>query len=130
MSLHSVWNLYPEGQTRVLGKVVTKTPIRTTASAQTITRFTTVVGTLASWAIVAASGSGGNQNTGYVEIGATGPDTLLYPKIYLPANPTATPALTPSYFIIPIPAGSVIDLYDWCFLASANSEGVIVYYGL
>ena len=129
MSLHSVWNLYPEGQTRVLGKVVTKPPILVTAAAAVITRFTGTVGTLASWAIVAASGAAGVANTGSVEIGGTA-GTGSPPKIYLPANPTATPALTPSYFVIPIPAGSVIDLYDWSFRPVVTGEGVIVYYGL
>ena len=128
MSLHSVWNLYPEGQTRVLGKVVTQPPIFTSANSGVATRFTGTVGTLASWAIVAASGTSGAPNTGSVQIGGTA--GLGSPaSIYLPANPTATPALTPSYFVIPIPAGSVIDLYDWSFRPAVSGEGVIVYYG-
>ena len=130
MSLHSVWNLYPEGQTRVLGKIVTQPPILSTAiPALTITRFTGAIGTFASWAIVAATGAGGAANTGYVEIGGTF-GTGSPPKIYLPANPTATPALTPSYFVIPIPVGSVIDLYEWTFRPAVAGEGVIVYYGI
>ncbi len=127
MSLHSVWNLYPEGQTRVLGKIVTQTAIFISANAGVNTRFSTF-GTYASWAIVAASGSSSGPNTGSVQIGASGGSG--WASIYLPANPTATPALTPSYFVIPIPAGSVIDLYDWSFRPAVTGEGVIVYYGI
>lgn len=128
MSLHSVWNLYPEGQTRVLGRVTTRIPLSVTGTAGAITQFTAISTALASWAIVAATGAGGGGNTGAVEIGGTA-NAAVFPKIYLPANPTATPALTPSYFVIPIPAGSVIDLADWYFRPAVTGEGVIVYYG-